>query len=136
MRQSYMILNGIKYAQGTIFVIKEDLQEKRMMFLYYIPDKNRYLFLFHNNVGTAYRTSFPDTRFMNNFIRIDQPTERESKKLQSILREEELQRRESKKWRATDLDVFFLILLMIAVIAVFPPAAIIICFIAFAYKQK
>lgn len=136
MRQDYMILNGVKYTQGTIFVIKEQYHEKRMTFLYFDPERNRYFFLSPNNAGMGSRASFPDTRFMRNFIRTDHPTEKERKVLQEVLYREELQRRESKKWHTTDLDIFFLIILMIAVIAVFPPAAIIIGIIAFAYKQK
>ena len=136
MRQDYVILNGIRYTQGTIFVVKEGLHEKRMTFLYYDPEKNRYFFLSPNNAGLDSRASFPDTRFMRNFIRIDRPTAKEQKVLQDVLHREELQRRESKKWHATDLDIFLLMILMIAIIAAFPPAAIIIGFIAFAYKQK
>ena len=136
MRQNYMILDGIKYTQGTIFVIKEWDHEERMTFLYHDPEKNFYYFLRPNNAGLDSQTTFPDTRFMKNFVHADQPTEKEQKVLHDVLHKEVLRQRESKKWHATDLDVFLLMILMIVIMAVFPPAAIIILLIAFARKQK
>ena len=75
MRQPYMIIDGKRYEQGTIFVVKHHngigFVELRTTFVYYDTERNRYCFLTPNRYNADCATIYPDIRFMDNLIRVD-----------------------------------------------------------------
>ena len=81
MRQTYMVIDGRRYEQGAVFVVKWHdgiaLTERRTLFYDYDTESNRYTFITPTYANADHCTSYPDTRFMGNLIRIDTPTEKD-----------------------------------------------------------
>ena len=81
MRQPYMIINGKRYEQGTIFIFKTSSPYdcSRCIFLYHDTVRNTYCFLTPKSHSTDCTTTYPDTRFMNQIVKTDTATDKEIK---------------------------------------------------------
>ncbi len=130
MYQPYMIIDGVRYEQGTVFVVKKFdgvcYVEYRTTFAYYDIEHNRYQFLTPNQAGADSVTSYHDTRFMNNLIRIEEPTPKERRILQSYLDRVELRMRKAK-YSINDDNISLLLLIgLVILLTVLPPVGLIV----------
>ena len=130
MYQPYMIIDGVRYEQGTIFVVKKFdgacYVEYRTTFAYYDTEHNRYQFLTPNKAGADSATSYHDTRFMGNLIRIEEPTLKERKILQGYLERVELRMRKSKYSINEDNVSLLLIIGLVVLLVVLPPVGLVV----------
>lgn len=140
MRYDYIELNGVTYHQGTIFVFNRfdgvAFREKRTIFLYHDTDKQLICFITPNDAGRDSCTYYRSKEQIGSFVRTEQPTREELMIAQQVLQRDGQQKHASKKTESSDLDLFFFIILLIISMAVFPPAALVFIFIAFAKSKK
>lgn len=124
-----MNVDGKRYDQGSIFVVKKydgiNFIEYRTTFVWYDTEHKKYLFLTPNKAGLDSAYIFPDTRFMKNLIRVDEPTQKEKQVLYDYLD------REKKRIKATSglsADQVHLLLsfVIIALFALAPPIGLIV----------
>lgn len=131
MRQNYMVIEGEKYERGTVFVIKWHdgiaFTERRIIFFEYDTDTKRYCFITPTSGNAEQCTSYPDTRFMNSLIRIESPTEREIRTLNSVIQRKTRQRR-AAKIKPNDQHVLLLILGVLVLFALLPPLGAVVFF--------
>ena len=131
MRQTYMVIDGKRYEQGAVFVVKWHdgiaMTERRTIFVDFDSDTKRYTFItpvYHNE---SLCTSYPDARFMDNLIRIDTPTEKEIRILNSVI-QRNAQRRKNGKVNTDDRYSLLLMLGLLVLMAVLPPVGVVVFF--------
>lgn len=136
MRQPYMIINGKRYEQGTIFIFKTSSPYdcSRCIFLYHDTVRNTYCFLTPKSHSTDCTTTYPDTRFMNQIVKTDTATDKEIKMMNSVLNRQKSYT--TSKNNNTDSDALIIRVLAIVLTVIFPPIAIILVIIAFLRKNK
>ncbi len=139
MKQEYMIIDGQKYTQGTIFVVKDcgvaGITEKRMTFLFYDTERKHYWFISPTNASAEAVTIYPDTRFMNSLIKVDRATEKEARILRSKLHTLNTTKYISN-CDTKDTDGCIIRLAALILIALCPPLAIVLIIVAFTYNKK
>lgn len=130
MRQPYMIIDGKRYEQGTIFVVKHHngigFVELRTTFVYYDTERNRYCFLTPNRYNADCATIYPDIRFMDNLIRVDTPTEREAHILQRYLVKIKPMTGKARYKNDSDHTSMLLTIGLIILFAVLPPVGLVV----------
>lgn len=131
MRQTYMVIDGSRYEQGTVFVVKWHdgiaLTERRTIFCDYDSDTKRYSFITPTYGNADHCTSYPDTRFMDNLIRIDTPTETEIRIMNSVI-QRKVQQRGNAQVKPDDRSVLLLMLGLIVLMAALPPVGVVVFF--------
>lgn len=131
MRQTYMIIDGKRYEQGAVFVVKWHdgiaLTERRTLFYDYDTESNRYTFIIPTYANADHCTSYPDTRFMDNLIRIDTPTEKEIKILNSVI-QRKTQQRGNARVKPDNRSVLLMMLGLIILMAALPPVGVVVFF--------
>lgn len=129
MRQTYMVIDGKRYEQGTVFVVKWHdgiaLTERRTLFYDYDTESNRYTFITPTYANADHCTSYPDTRFMDNLIRIDTPTEKEIKILNSVI-QRKTQQRGNARVKPDDRYTLLMMLGLIVLFAALPPVGLVV----------
>ena len=130
MYQPYMVIDGVRYEQGTVFVVKKFdgacYIEYRTTFAYYDTDHNRYIFLTPNKAGADSTTSYRDTRFMKDLIRTEDPTPKERSILQSYLERVELRTRKAKYNINSDNVSLLLLIGLVILFAILPPVGLVV----------
>lgn len=128
MYQPYMVIDGVRYEQGTVFIVKKfdgvSYIEQRTTFIYYDTEHNRYHFLAPSSADHV--ACYRDARFMNNLIRIENPTSKERSILQSYLERVELRTRKAKcNINSGNVSLLLLIGLVI-LFAILPPVGLVV----------
>lgn len=136
MRQPYMIINGKRYEQGTVFIFNTSSPYdcSRCIFLYHDTVRNTYCFLTPKLHSADCTTTYPDTRFMNQIVKTDSATDKEIKMMNSVLSRQKSYT--TSKKNNTDSDALIIRVLAIVLTVIFPPIAIILVIIAFLRKNK
>lgn len=137
MGQPYMIIDGIRYEQGTVFIFKTSSPYdcSRCIFLYHDTDRNTYCFLTPKLHSADCTTTYPDTRFMHQIVNTDSATDKEIKMMNRVL-DRHKSYMTNKKENNTDFDALIIRILAIILTIIFPPTAIILIIIAFSRKNK
>lgn len=130
MRQPYVIIDGKRYDQGAVFVIKSHDGisgiEKRMTFVYYDTEHNYYCFITPTIYNADSTTIYPDTRFMEWLIRVDSPTDRETVVLQHYWEKNRQITKKSKFSSDNDNTKLLLMFGLLVLFAVLPPVGVIV----------
>lgn len=128
MYQPYMIIDGVRYEQGNIFVVKKFdgvcFVEQRTTFVYHDTENGRYHFLTPSS--SDHVMCYRDTRFMDNLIRIEEPTPKERNILHSYLGRVELRMKEAKHSFNDDNISLLLIIGLVILFAVLPPVGLVV----------
>ena len=131
MRQNFMVIDGKRYEQGAVFVVKWHdgiaLTERRTLFYDYDTETKRYTFITPTYANADHCTSYPDTRFMDSLIRIDTPTEKEVRILNSVI-QRKMQQRGKVQVKSDDRPVLLMMLGLIVLMAALPPVGVIVFF--------
>lgn len=131
MRQNFMVIDGKRYEQGAVFVVKWHdgiaLTERRTLFYDYDTETKRYTFITPTYANADHCTSYPDTRFMDSLIRIDTPTEKEVRILNSVI-QRKMQQRGKAQVKSDDRPVLLMMLGLIVLMAALPPVGVIVFF--------
>lgn len=126
-----MVIDGKRYEQGTVFVVKWHdgiaLTERRTLFYDYDTESNRYMFITPTYANADHCTSYPDTRFMDNLIRIDTPTEKEIRILNSVI-QRKTQQRGNAQVKPDNRSVLLMMLGLIILMAALPPVGVVVFF--------
>lgn len=131
MRQTYMIIDGKRYEQGAVFVVKWHdgiaFTERRTLFYEYDTETNRYTFITPTYANADHCTSYPDIRFMDNLIRIATPTEKEIRILNSVI-QRKAQQRGNAQVKPDNRSVLLMMLGLIILMAALPPVGVVVFF--------
>lgn len=129
MRQTYMVIDGKRYEQGAVFVVKWHdgiaMTERRTIFVDFDSDTKRYTFITPVYRNESLCTSYPDGRFMDNLIRIDTPTEKEIRILNSVI-QRKTQQRGKAQVKPDDRYTLLMMLGLIVLFAALPPVGLVV----------
>ena len=129
MRQTYMVIDGKRYEQGAVFVVKWydriTITVRRTIFVDFDSDTKRYTFITPIYRNDSLCTSYPDTRFMDNLIRIDTPTEKEIRILKSVI-QRKAQQRGNVQVKSDDRYTLLMMLGLIVLFAALPPVGLVV----------
>ena len=138
--QDHFIYDGKTYYRGTIIVritgTGSLAKEEKEIFVRFYPERSTYLVRPFNSAKSNVlipRRLYTESAFVRTIVRFETPSQDELVKAQEL--EDDLTGRHLKK-DLSDLDMLLIMILILAVIAVFPPASIILIIYAFARKSK
>ena len=128
MLRPYITIDGKKYDQGTIFVMRKFdgvcYVEQRTSFIYYDTEHNRYHFLSPST--SDHVTCYRDTSFTNKLIRTDVATEKELRILQSYLNMVESRNRRTRINASSDSVQVLLLIAIVVLLTAVPPLGLVV----------
>ena len=128
------------YPLGTVITrevkVNNSVRIERELFVRFFPEKNYYVvrcFGESNQPMRIQRKVYNEKYFLKGIISVEKPMQGDITLAQEL--EDDLSGKNSKK-DISNVGLFVLMIIILAIIAVFPFAAIILVFIVFAIKDK